>query len=57
MTNKDYYNDTSNTAAGINTPANHENSAPTDMVSDAVEQIVDHIQEAFEGKKEHKEHR
>lgn len=43
----DYYNETSNTAAGINTPPENENIAATDMLSDAVEQIVDNVSRAF----------
>jgi len=46
------YNKTSNTVAGINTPKDHEDSGPTDMVSDAVGQIVDNVQHSFDGKHE-----
>ncbi|MGO4109704.1 hypothetical protein [Paenibacillus sp. YAF4_2] len=42
------YNETSNTVAGINTPKNHENTGPLDMVSEAVEEIVDHVQQSFD---------
>ncbi len=43
------YNETSNTAAGINTPKNHEGSGPLDMVSDAVAEIVENVQHTFDG--------
>ncbi|BBH22867.1 hypothetical protein Back11_42120 [Paenibacillus baekrokdamisoli] len=43
------YNKTSNTAAGINTPKNHEDSGPLDMVSDAVAEIVENVQHTFDG--------
>ena len=43
------YNETSNTAAGINTPKDHEDSGPLDMVSDAVGEFVDNVQHAFDG--------
>ncbi|WP_127534032.1 hypothetical protein [Paenibacillus kobensis] len=46
------YNETSNTAAGINTPKDHEDSGPIDMVSDAVGEIVDNIQHTFDGNHE-----
>ncbi|QHT59134.1 hypothetical protein GXP70_03595 [Paenibacillus lycopersici] len=42
------YNETSNTAAGINTPKNHEGYGPLDMISDAVEEIVDNVQHTFQ---------
>ncbi|HTG72091.1 MAG TPA: hypothetical protein VL921_22740 [Candidatus Udaeobacter sp.] len=43
------YNETSNTVAGINTPKENEKSSPLDMVSGAVEEMVDHVQRTFEG--------
>lgn len=43
------YNETSNTAAGINTPRDHEDYGPLDMVSDAVEEMVDNVEHAFDG--------
>ena len=43
------YNETSNTVAGINTPKDHEESSPLDMVSGAVEEIVDNVQRTFRG--------
>lgn len=48
------YNETSNTAAGINTPKNHESSGPLDMISDAVGEIVDNVQHTFDGDHEDK---
>lgn len=48
------YNETSNTAAGINTPKDHENSGPLDMVSDAVAEITDNIQYTFDRHDEEK---
>jgi hypothetical protein len=57
MAKKDQYNETSNTVAGINTPVDHEDTAATDMVSGAVEKIVDNIQEAFQGHKDGKKER
>ncbi|WP_156922391.1 hypothetical protein [Cohnella thermotolerans] len=36
------------TEASSPTPAGHENITPTDMVSDAVRDIIDGIQTAFE---------
>jgi len=47
-----YYNETSNTEAGINTPKDREGIAATDMISGAVQEIVDHVQRTFEGKPE-----
>ncbi|REE78727.1 hypothetical protein A8990_1242 [Paenibacillus taihuensis] len=43
----EYYNETSNTAAGINTPRDHESFGPLDMLSDAVEEMVDNVQHSF----------
>jgi hypothetical protein len=57
MAKKNQYNETSNTVAGINTPADHEDSSPTDMVSGVVEKIVDNIQETFQGQKDGKKKR
>ncbi|MBW7459964.1 hypothetical protein ACFOLF_15850 [Paenibacillus sepulcri] len=50
ITNPDYYNATSNTEAGINTPRDREDIAVTDMISEAVGEMVDNIQHSFEGK-------
>lgn len=36
--------------AGIPTPPNQENIAATDMISEAVEEMLDHIEHSFEGK-------
>ncbi|EFM11336.1 conserved hypothetical protein [Paenibacillus curdlanolyticus YK9] len=44
------YNETSNTAAGINTPKDHEDSGPIDMISEAIEEIVDNVQHTFDHK-------
>lgn len=46
---EDYLNETSNTAAGINTPPDQQDCAATDMLNDFVEKTVDNIQHAFEG--------
>ncbi|GLX66603.1 hypothetical protein [Paenibacillus glycanilyticus] len=53
------YNETSNTVAGINTPKDHEGSGPIDMISDAVEKIVDNVEHTFDGHhhKDKKKHR
>lgn len=37
------YNETSNTAGGINTPPEREDKAATDPVSDVVEEIMDNL--------------
>ncbi|MFE4569099.1 hypothetical protein [Paenibacillus chitinolyticus] len=37
------YNETSNTAGGINTPPDREDKAATDPVSDIVEEIMDNL--------------
>ncbi|RAP74559.1 hypothetical protein [Paenibacillus montanisoli] len=44
----EYYNETSNTAAGINTPRDHEDTSPLDLISHAIEEIVDNVQHAFD---------
>ncbi|SDW65065.1 hypothetical protein [Paenibacillus sp. CF384] len=55
MRNRDQYQDneaynrTSNTAAGINTPLDHQDTSPLDMISHAIEEIVDNVQHAFDG--------
>jgi|GEM_PF-1407964 hypothetical protein len=53
------YNETSNTVAGINTPKDHESSGPLDMVSEAVEEMVDNVQHTFDGHhdKQNEKHR
>ncbi|WP_219839281.1 hypothetical protein [Paenibacillus sp. R14(2021)] len=42
------FNETSNTVAGINTPKDHEAFGPLDMLSGAVEKIVDNVQHEFD---------
>ncbi|WP_308637588.1 hypothetical protein [Paenibacillus silvisoli] len=44
----EFYNETSNTWAGINTPRDHEDTSPLDMISQAVEEFVDNVQHAFD---------
>lgn len=46
---KDYLNETSNTAAGINTPPDQQDVAATDLLDDFVEKTMDNIQHAFDG--------
>lgn len=53
---KDIYNDTTNTAGGITTPADQENCASTDMISGAVEEMMDRIQKDFIGDTEQEKH-
>ncbi|WP_192894558.1 hypothetical protein [Paenibacillus contaminans] len=36
--------------AGIPTPPDQENIAATDMISEAVEEMIDHLEHSFEGK-------
>lgn len=43
----DLYNETSNTAAGINTPSDRQDKSPTDMLSEAVREGMDQLKEAF----------
>jgi hypothetical protein len=43
----DLYNETSNTAAGINTPADRQDKSPTDMLSEAVQEGMDRLRETF----------
>ncbi|WP_246028059.1 hypothetical protein [Paenibacillus xylaniclasticus] len=45
-------NETANTAAGINTPKNHEDSSPTDLMSEAVSEMMDKVQRTFDGRSE-----
>lgn len=47
--NKDVYNDTSYTAAGINTPRDQENCTATDLISGGVEQMMDELEHTFMG--------
>lgn len=47
------YNETSNTAAGINTPKDHECCGPLDMISGAVGEIVDNVQHTFDVHQSH----
>ncbi|KRE49654.1 hypothetical protein [Paenibacillus sp. Soil522] len=44
---KEIYNETSNTVAGVNTPKDNEKSSPLDLVSGAVEEMVDNVQRTF----------
>lgn len=48
----EYYNGTSNTAAGITTPADQEDETATDMVSGAVEAIMDGLTPDGDGRGE-----
>ncbi|WP_281888002.1 hypothetical protein [Paenibacillus sp. YYML68] len=48
-TKKDsYYNETTNTIAGINTPPDHPDIAATDSLSEFVETMMDNIQHTFD---------
>ncbi|WP_248925737.1 hypothetical protein [Paenibacillus hamazuiensis] len=47
----DLFNETSNTAAGINTPEDQQDCTATDLLSDAVEEMIDNIEEEFTGKR------
>ncbi|MFE5317790.1 hypothetical protein ACFQ88_03665 [Paenibacillus sp. NPDC056579] len=49
---EDIYNETTNTAGGITTPADQEDCASTDMISNAVAEMMDRIQEDFIGEPE-----
>ncbi|UQZ81776.1 hypothetical protein SK3146_00932 [Paenibacillus konkukensis] len=51
---KDLFNETSYTVAGINTPADQENCTATDMLSDAVAEMMNRIEEDFIGEPEQK---
>ncbi|GMK45493.1 hypothetical protein [Paenibacillus glycanilyticus] len=51
----EFYNETSNTVAGINTPKDHEDSGPLDMVSEAVEEFMENVQHTFDGHHEHRD--
>lgn len=42
-------NETSTSVAGINTPPDGENHFPTDMVSEAVEEMMDRVRDTFQG--------
>lgn len=44
-----YSNKTAFEIAGIPTPPNHEDASATDLISEAVEEIVDNIQHSFVG--------
>jgi hypothetical protein len=39
----EYFNETSNTAAGINTPKDHEGIGATEPLDEIVEQVMDNI--------------
>ncbi|WP_336790279.1 hypothetical protein [Paenibacillus sp. MMO-177] len=52
----EFYNETSNTVAGINTPKDHESYGPLDMVSEAVEEFMENVQHAFDGHHEREDH-
>jgi len=54
MAKDDYYNETSNTVAGINTPKEREDASPLDMIDGAVEQMVDKLQDDFGGGRDRK---
>ncbi|AEI40059.1 hypothetical protein [Paenibacillus mucilaginosus] len=43
------YNETSNTAAGINTPKENQGRAATDMLADFVEGTMENIEHTFDG--------
>ena len=45
------------TEASSPTPPGQESVTPTDMIDDAVEEIIDDIQEAFEGGPDDRENR
>jgi hypothetical protein len=47
MTDNRYYNETTNTAAGIPTPPENENIGPFDSLNEWVEEIMDTIQHDF----------
>ena len=49
MAKENYYNETSNTVAGINTPKEREDASPLDMVDGAVEEMVDKLRDDFGG--------
>jgi len=49
MPRPDKPNETSNTVAGINTPASREDNAATDPIAGAVEAIMDNLQQAVQG--------
>ncbi|WP_171654986.1 hypothetical protein [Paenibacillus foliorum] len=46
--NDAYFAESANTAAGIPDSTAQEEHAPTDMISEAVSEIVDNVQEAFQ---------
>lgn len=46
---EDDLNETSNTAAGINTPPDQQDIAATDMLDEFVEQTMENIQHTFDG--------
>jgi hypothetical protein len=49
MPRPDKPNETTNTIAGINTPASREDNAATDPIAGAVAGMMDNLQHAFEG--------
>jgi hypothetical protein len=49
MPRPDKPNETTNTMAGINTPASREDNAATDPIAGAVAGIMDNLQHAWEG--------
>ncbi len=49
MPRSDKPNETSNTVAGINTPASREDNAATDPIAGAVAGIMDNLQHALVG--------
>ncbi|PYI55776.1 hypothetical protein [Paenibacillus flagellatus] len=44
----DVYNETTNTAGGITTPANQQDVSPTDLLAEAVEEGMDRLRQTFE---------
>ncbi|GIQ71242.1 hypothetical protein DUZ99_13190 [Xylanibacillus composti] len=49
MSSKEYFNETTNTFAGITTPREREDHAATDPLNEIVEKTMDTIQQAFTG--------
>lgn len=50
---KGYYNETTNTAAGIPTPPDRENIGPFDSLNEVVEGIMGNIEQAFDDDEHH----
>ena len=47
VSDDDYYNETSNTAAGINTPKNHEGVTASEPLDEFVKKVMDNIEHAL----------